>query len=225
MKLFKLIFGVFMVITVNILFMGCVTPKPDAIEEYETEFLTPQPEYLTWGAIRNDIGGEENLGSCLYLISTDVVLSYVENLRDRDFGDGVVHILNQINHDIVLLNGSSLGNLREKDVNGNPVEKIRIQKTKSGDEVRIISILFGETNIDEYLDFAAFYDDDDDNKFELVTDSNGQVTLGGLKYDISYDGNELPYLIYKKTEKSIVKKITREFGSRDVIEEKEEVIK
>jgi hypothetical protein len=74
-----------------------------------------------------------------------------------------------------------------------------------------LNILFDEDN-DNVICFAALYDVND-QRFVIVGNT---VNYGGLTYNIAYEGDERPYLLYKLLERTKKQNEARKAKGRKV---------
>jgi hypothetical protein len=209
MKLLKSIFGVFMAIAITGIFAGCATTSKPAKVKVRAQ------QDLTQATIIEDIGDISGLIASQYFLSKEIQLHWtnIERTPTGIKSGGKVNVLNTIKYDDVRIRGSSKGILYTYAATGTIDDVLRQQQSSDGDDLLILGIIFGKNN-DEYLEFAT-YADDPSEKFELVIDSNHQVMLGGQKYTVSYEGNELPYLKYNLVEREVVQTTKRTFSGRN----------
>ncbi|MDR0475469.1 MAG: hypothetical protein LBH43_17580 [Treponema sp.] len=176
---------------------------------------------LTPGAIDNDlttidkagkiIPGVERLSKCQFYISKDVTLHFLSDERKTEFGySGTVKAKRTIIRRTIKIESSTPGILQIKNKAGKELGGYS-SDFSTGREHLILQILFDKGN-DNVIQFAAFYDDKKQT-FGLI---GNEANYGGLKYSITYDGDERPYLLYKLVERTKEKTEERKVKGRKV---------
>jgi len=152
---------------------------------------------LTPRAIDADIDGLDNLANCQYFISKDITLRFSSDDRQTGINEksGVVRAERVIKNRFIKITGSTPGILQIKDNAGKPVKGYDI-KTNQGADVLTLSVLFEKDN-ENIIQFRTFYNDKM-HRFELF---DREINYGGINYTVLYDGNDRPYLRYKKMER------------------------
>jgi len=153
-------------------------------------------EILTPSVIESDLAGVQYLAGCQFYISTDVTLTFMSDNRETTVRkEGVIEAQRVITRRTIKIDNETPGILQTKNSKGEKVSGYRFAENKDGKRILVLSILFDE-NDDNVIEFTAVYNNSDD-KFQLL---KNEVNYSGLIYKITYDGRELPYLLYEISE-------------------------
>jgi hypothetical protein len=194
MKKNFIVFGSCLVF-LGLLISGCASIK----------ILTPQE-------INNDIGGLPNLKMCQFFISKDVTLRFLSDTRQTNIQEsGTVIAERRIQRKSVVIASSTPGILQTINNSGVSLKGYDQWQDSRNSNMLTLFILF-EDDDDNAIKFTAYYDMAND-RFELASD---EVVFDGLTYQVTYSGDEMPFLKYKLLERTSEKRETRKATGRRV---------
>jgi hypothetical protein len=125
---------------------------------------------FTPGALKNDIGGEQNLSKAQFFLSDDVTVQYTRTKRTPVVKKGTVTVKTDTFKRTFKIKKGTPGILRTRDDDKNPVVGWRMEpSSQPGIEKGVIQLLFWKNSYDNYLEFEASYDESFDDYFEFFS--------------------------------------------------------
>ena len=155
---------------------------------------------LTPEAVDVDINGLGNLRYCQFFISKDVTLKFLSDNRKTvhpKLSGGTVRAERNIIRRTIRIAKSTPGILQTKNNAGDSLVGYDLLIHPNEREQLNLYMLFDDDN-DNVIMFTTAYDIKD-RKFTIV---GNEADYGGVIYNITYKGDEKPYLMYKFRERT-----------------------